>query len=875
MASKANLKTSGREAALARRRALSTGGKTKANATTAERSRGAPARQRVSSDGSSSQGAQPSSTPGSLAQPSSSRPSPGQAHLSQSSASQVSPGQLSPGQLSSGQLSSGQLQARSANRASSTKRSAQTSASAARARREALSRQGRRAVKAQDRVRSKETARVSASATASPAPDAGPPQNGPTAPVDQVRSSANASTVANSDTGRSRLGAKSGTKFGTKLGASPRASRRDATLATKPTGRMVALARRTAQSGRGKAASNQPTSAAGLARQANPKLSGRELAQRVRAQRSHNGGAGEPKSAPTGRVRRNGTAGGATDQHWKVGLSETAAGQSVTGTRVGRSIKTTGDEPSTCRNVTGTEYMGADIFREFCQSEPQRGVPKVGVSPSGHGNRITGNEVGRSNRVTGDEPGSCKRVTGTDYLSPAHFEAFCDTRPEPASGRRTGLAATQGGQSVSGTQVDRSVKVTGDEHGAGVKTTGTQYTNVESIAEGIPPRQGSARSGQGAAPASKVPTKVPGKVGESSTLSGGRVTGTLVGRSTHVTGDEPGSCRAVTGDEYLSGEQYEHFCNTRPAPEPAKVGESSTAHGQLVSGTQTGRSTRVTGDEPGTCKAVTGTPYAGMEQVEEYCPPAAQQAARERMMPMARRSANAGMTGQGPGVGGPITGDERGACEPLTGTPYVGADQQSAVCAADAAVQPGARSMAATPDEPDFPQAIGGAPWQQFSVNSPARLADHDRAARSGPVTGTSSEMGGRITGPFGMASGKITGTEDFRFGKSKPAAVAAARAAASEGKPATASASRVTGEGQSAGSKITGDDWDRGEHVTGTEGAWAKRRNPTRSGPMSVMPPIERKRNEETPAPVSRVTGSSGNTERGSLITYSGGARG
>jgi hypothetical protein len=30
-----------------------------------------------------------------------------------------------------------------------------------------------------------------------------------------------------------------------------------------------------------------------------------------------------------------------------------------------------------------------------------------------------------------------------------------------------------------------------------------------------------------------------------------------------------------------------------------------------------------------------------------------------------------------------------------------------------------------------------------------------------------------------------------------------------------------------------------------------------------------------EAPAPVSRVTGSSGNTETGSLITYSGGARG
>jgi hypothetical protein len=43
----------------------------------------------------------------------------------------------------------------------------------------------------------------------------------------------------------------------------------------------------------------------------------------------------------------------------------------------------------------------------------------------------------------------------------------------------------------------------------------------------------------------------------------------------------------------------------------------------------------------------------------------------------------------------------------------------------------------------------------------------------------------------------------------------------------------------------------------------------------MSVMPPVDSKRNQEVPAPVSRVTGSSGNTERGALITYSGGARG
>ena len=33
----------------------------------------------------------------------------------------------------------------------------------------------------------------------------------------------------------------------------------------------------------------------------------------------------------------------------------------------------------------------------------------------------------------------------------------------------------------------------------------------------------------------------------------------------------------------------------------------------------TGRSASVTGDEPGSCKAVTGTPYAGAEQYDAFC----------------------------------------------------------------------------------------------------------------------------------------------------------------------------------------------------------------------------------------------------------------
>lgn len=835
MASKANLKSSGREVVLARRRALSTAGKasvsTSANPSanpSVKRAGTGPVRQRAAS-------------PAAVApRPARTRPlaPPAVAESAPASAVAASPPRQRP--------SAGARQSRPA-------------VSAARSRREALSRAGRRAVSSRDRVRG-------ASKPAAPAAPAAVAKQAPPAKVDSGFAAPTPRPAAR-QVGRVKAASGNGV------------ARRDAGLAIKPTGRMLSLARRLAQSGRGKAATNAPTSAAGLARQANPKLSGRELAQRVRAQRSHNGGAGERKSAPSGRSRAR----GAADQHWKVGTSETAAGQVVTGTRVGRSPRTTGDEPSTCRTITGTEYMGADIFRAFCHGDPPPAVPKVGVSQSGLGNRVTGNEVGRSAKVTGDEPGSCKRVTGTDYLSPGHFEAFCETRPEPASGRHTGLTATRGGQQVSGTQVGRSSKVTGDEQGAGVRTTGTQYTDVQSIAEGIPAHLGGGRSAGTLPPgafaagrASSASGGVPEKVAVSSTLSGGRVTGTLVGRSARVTGDEPGSCRSVTGDEYLSGEQFEQFCASRPRPEPPKVGESRTGLGQRVSGTLTGRSSRVTGDEPGTCKIVTGTPYAGMEQIDAYCAPPARQAARERMVPMARRGAGAGMTGQAPGIGGRVSGDARGACEPLTGTPYVSSAQQAAACQGG---QLGAQSVpaaarAATPDEPDFPQPLTGAPWAGFSVASPARRADARRAVRTGAVTGTSSEGGGRITGPFGMATGKITGTEEFRFGAAN--AATGTGVSHESGENAAASGARlVTGEGQSTGLKITGDDWDRGEHVTGTEGAWAKQRNPTRPGPMGAMPSFERKRNEDKPLPVSRVTGSSGSTDRGALITYSGGARG
>jgi hypothetical protein len=497
----------------------------------------------------------------------------------------------------------------------------------------------------------------------------------------------------------------------------------------------------------------------------------------------------------------------------------------------------TGDEPSTCRDITGTEYLGADIFRDFCQAEPTKGPAKVAKSATSHGNVVTGNEVGRSSKVTGDEPGTCKTVTGTEYVGASQSQTFCGTETKAGPAKVSGVETAKG-KTVTGSNVGRSTKVTGDEPGMGRSLTGTQYTKPSDI---------------GAAPA---------KVGSSHTLRGGSVSGTMVGRSEKVTGDEPGSCRNITGDDYVSQEQYHGFCSSTPAPKDRKVGVSQTLKGESVTGTQTGRSGRVTGDEPGTCKTVTGTPYAGAEQYRSYCQPEETIVAEARATRPASRGGSV-MTGQQPGVGGKMTGAEKGACEPLTGTQYVGADQMAAACPA----------TAAEPSSPDFPQALDTKPWTQFSVVAPSHASQSE--AEHTAVTGGRYEQG-QITGPFGMASGKVTGTDEARFGRGDVAAVAEPAPM-----PETAETvdgrvkSRITGEGMDAGVKITGDDWDRGDRVTGTEGMTAAGRNPTRRGPMGAMAAAEPKRNVEVPQPVSKVTGSSGNTGEGSLITYSGGARG
>ncbi|MDX8385300.1 MAG: CsoS2 family carboxysome shell protein [Gallionella sp.] len=600
----------------------------------------------------------------------------------------------------------------------------------------------------------------------------------------------------------------------------------------------VAMARRKALSTYGKAgAGTVAVSDAQVARASNPELSSRELSKELREQRSKNGNAGQEKSAPCGRQRQTPVArvveaGPARDASWKVGSSVTVSGQTVTGTMVGRKDNMTGDEPSTCRTITGTEYLGADIFNEFCQTGMRATTAKkVEVTSTSRGNIVSGNRMGNDTNVTGNESGACKRVTGNEYTSAEQSQHFCGEFSNPTPSVSTSMAQTMKGRSVSGGNLGRTENVTGNEFGMRQNLTGTQYMKPENIGY------------------------APDKVGVSNTLRGGSITGTAMGRREHMTGDEFGSCKDVTGDDYASREQFSKFCKSTPSPTDSKIAVSQTIAGLKVTGDLAQRSQIVTGDEPGTCKATTGTPYAGGDQYQTYCDESQVDAARARMQPSARMFGKP-MSGLQPGIGGKLTGAGKGACDPISGTPYVGSDQVAGAC-------PGVAVE-------EVNQAAD-APWLSFSVKAPIHAAKHDGLLSH--VSGSRYESG-HITGSFGKGVGKLTGTEEARFDGGQATQLT---------KPTYAEnvdgrvKSRVSGEGMDAGLKITGDDWERGDHVTGTEGASAARRNQTRrgGGMTAIQMKAEMSRPVDVPVPVSKVTGGSGNTEKGSLITYSGGARG
>ncbi len=452
---------------------------------------------------------------------------------------------------------------------------------------------------------------------------------------------------------------------------------------------------------------------------------------------------------------------------------------------------------------------------------------KVTASPTYGGMAVTGGRIAAGALVTGAEAGGALPVSGSQYV-PA------DLAPTTAApGPKVGLARTAGGQTVSGTMVRSAVTITGDEAGEHLAVTGEAD---QKLIDDMTPRpttiHRSAQFPRRADPhgATAVGTRLGGVVGPSTpaletSIGGLAVTGTAVGRSARVTGDEAGAGRLLTGDQYQTSAEGAVVRGRIDPVTGAKVSQSTTWRGQRVTGPAFEHRGNVTGDEPGLRGALTGTPYLGPSNDSHA---GGSTAEVSRLEP---RTGGVAVSGDVPEHTESVTGTARGQGHSITGSAY---------------------HDTMRPSEPVPGAWSGGSPF-------PGALARRGR-----PPEDEAVESSERVTGSFAVAQGMVTGNNEFLF---------RARVDRSDVK----AASVVTGEGSSTGPTVTGSAWTAHDRVTGTEGYIASGRNPSeRSGRPHGWAGAGKFRDRGTPGD-SRllVTGQSGATEtRGASVTLSGGAR-
>jgi hypothetical protein len=407
--------------------------------------------------------------------------------------------------------------------------------------------------------------------------------------------------------------------------------------------------------------------------------------------------------------------------------------------------------------------------------------------------------------------------------------------------------------------VRSSVHVTGDEAGRSIAITGEADQRID---DDLTHRENSGIStpSQFRRQADPHGTSVHGtNLGRSLRSAGSRertrsgivefsqgglpVTGSALGRSTRVTGDEAGSCRRVTGDQYLAPAELQAECGgrlggTAPAPQAlanrpdpvtgAKIRTAQTWGGQRVSGIDVEHDPRVTGDEPGSCKTITGSAYQGTGTMYAWCDEDSAANAERRLV---RGTVPAAVTGDTPRDASNVTGTSHGSTRSITGTPYFAPESVARVISSNPVA------------------TIDG----QFSVRSPQRAAQ---------LSTTHSE---RITGSFAGGNGKVTGNLEFAFRNRQSA----------ESQPAERV--QMTGEGLS-NNRITGDAYKADSKVSGTGTRVEIERNPTERGgkprPFAGAQRFKTLASHEEPKHL--VTGMFGySSDSGAKVTLSGGAQG
>ena len=529
--------------------------------------------------------------------------------------------------------------------------------------------------------------------------------------------------------------------------------------------------------------------------------SGRQFAQAMRNARARMGRGDNQATRPSGRVRK------AEPIQYppKVAESRSYGDKTVTGVRIGRGMNVTGDEPGAGLQVTGTQYVGKETG-----FTPREGGVKVGAARTPAGLVVTGTQVRSTVKITGDESNANIRITGE--VDQELGDDLLDRREQGAyTSMQFARQHNPHGHTVFGTNLGRSAK-----------SAGSRERNRERALE--------------------------------QTDGGLPISGTAVGRSARVTGDEPGACRPITGSQYLKPASQQPLCELPGNRAAARAGSAMGMNGRIdpvtgekvvvsetwthqrITGVDVEHNTNVTGDEQGACSTITGTPYVGPSQYEASCDTDIVQAAAQRVMPGVGSSNR--VTGNTPRSVDHVTGTQRGGEREITGTAYYRAESENSM--QDNAVQ-----------------HIDS----RFSVRSPQRQAQlrADQKAVEAPSAAA------RITGTFAAGHGKITGNQEFQFSP-RP------RAERSEDK------SRITGEGRAEGPAITGGAWGAQSNVTGTEGYIAAERNPSERGgkPQAFANATVFKGKGNHKAPTQHVTGMVGwSAKTAARVTLSGGAQG
>jgi hypothetical protein len=496
-------------------------------------------------------------------------------------------------------------------------------------------------------------------------------------------------------------------------------------------------------------------------------------------------------------------------------------------------------------------------------AQPIQYPAKVAVTETYAGRRVTGVRIGRDMNVTGDERGAAVQVTGSQYIGK---ETGFNPR---AGGVKVGASRTAGGLAVTGTQVRSQVMITGDESNASIRITGEAdqeigddllhrresggYASMQFQRQHNPHGHtvfgtNLGRSARGVGSRERARERA-----IEQTDGGLPISGTALGRSPRVTGDEPGSCHAITGDQYLMPAGKQALCDTANAAPRARAGAAMGMNGRAdpvtgekvtvseswtrsrITGVDVEHNTNVTGDEYGACSPITGTPYVGPGQYEAFC--STDDAGDAARLATPGVPAGQRVTGDRPLNTDYVTGTQRGAERAITGTPYYREDK-CCETKGDAVSRLDSR----------------------FSVRSPQREA-HLRMDVS-VVEAPSAER--RITGSFTAGEGKITGNQEFHF---SPRA-----------RNEKLARSRVTGEGRVEGPAITGSAWTENARVTGTEDYIAAERNPSeRAGKPGgfANSTVFKSKGKHEPAR-QNITGMVGwSAASAAKVTLSGGAQG